>query len=145
MPCVVWNHKKIGDKKTVALVFHTGYISVNGNSSVEDARTNLRKYTRLLQKYGYKVKLSCINMQSISAVGQLCNNVKPDLGHVANILHGTYEPEIFTAACLKYMNMSFLLFASGKIVITGLRRTKRMMKDAKLFLKQIYDNCARVN
>ncbi len=141
MKCVVWNHRKIGGKQVVALVFGNGYLSVNGSKSVNDAKKYVRKYARAIQKKGYQISYVKTSIQAISAVASLPVEIKPNLHILANKLGGVYEPELFTAACLKFHRMSFLVFASGKIVITGIRNSNTSRKNVLRFLSKICHIC----
>ncbi len=141
MKCVVWNHRKIGGKQVVALVFGSGYLSVNGSKTVYDAKKYVRKYARAIQKRGYQISYVSTSIQAISAVASLPAEIKPNLDFLANKLGGMYEPELFTAACLKFHRMSFLVFASGKIVITGIRNSNTSRKNVLRFLSKIFHIC----
>ena len=107
--------------RCVALIFSTGHISVNGSRSVYDARRNVRKYSRLIQRQGYEVKMGKIEIQSISATCQLMTSKKLNLDHLARLVKGHYEPELFSAMGIKKNGLTFLIFNSGKVVITGLK------------------------
>ncbi len=141
MKCVVWNHRKIGGKQVVALVFATGYLSVNGSKTVVEGVKHVRKYARALQKHGYEINYCGTSIQAVSAVATLPEGNKPNLDSLASNLSGVYEPELFTAACLKFHRMSFLVFASGKIVITGIRNNKSSHNNVRKFLSKIFDLC----
>ena len=121
MQCVTMRHRRIGDGRCVALIFSSGYMSVNGSRSVSEAKCNLRRFARLLQKIGYGVKLTCIKIQSISAFARLPETIKPNLDYVIKNLGGSYEPELINAVCLQVDGMCMLVFHSGGIVLTGLR------------------------
>ena len=133
MKCVIMKHKKIGLGKPAALVFTSGYLSVNGNCSISQARFNLRKFARLIQKIAFKVSLKHISIQSISCVYNMGFDISQLLGDIVKSIGGVYEPELFTAGCLKSNHVSFLLFGSGKIVITGLRNTQISMSQTMSF------------
>ncbi len=138
MKCVVWNHRKIGGKQVVALVFGSGYLSVNGSKSVHEAKKNLRKYARCIQRQGHVISYTKSSIQSLSAVAVLPEGLKPDLYILAKKLGGVYEPELFTAACFKFHRVAFLVFASGKIVITGIRNSRQSYKNVRRFLWRIF-------
>jgi transcription initiation factor TFIID TATA-box-binding protein len=115
-PALIWHHRNI---KAKCLLFRTGYISLNGAKTMEEARKCIRQYARLLQKMGYQVKLTKIKLNTMSAVHQLSGPV--NYIDIVNALQATYEPEIFTAAMLKREGVHFTIFRTGKILITGLK------------------------
>ncbi len=136
MNCLILRHRKIGAGRCVALVFSSGYISVNGSRSVCEARRNVRKYSRLIQSKGYEVKMGRIDIQSLSGTLQLITSKKIRLDNLAKMVRGQYEPELFSAMGIKKCGMTFLVFNSGKVVITGLKeedenghRVREMVKD----------------
>ena len=103
------------------VVFHTGKLISAGANSVRGAFGNLVHAKSLLVKAGIAKEVK-INPRVRNMVASL------DLGHaidlvqlVKNSPNVIYEPEQFPGAMLKTKgeSMSFLIFASGKIVIAG--------------------------
>ena len=90
-----------------------------GNNSVEQAKKDLRKYARIVQKLGYSVYLDRIPVVTKSAVATLSG--KLNLPSLAKFLNGSYEPELFHAALVKDGNVNFTCFKSGKIIMTGVK------------------------
>ncbi len=121
MSCVILRHRKIGGGKPAALIFASGYMSVNGSSSVHEAKTNVRKFARLIQRNGYDVRLNKISVQSVSAACQLRRHKKFNLLKDALHLKGQYEPELFSAMCVRQKGICCLIFNNGKVVITGIK------------------------
>ena len=73
----------------------------------------------LLQKMGYDVHPKKTKLRTMSAVYTLQNRLHlPDL---ARYLNASYDPELMNAALLKRNKVHFTCFASGKIIITGLK------------------------
>ena len=104
-----WKHKKIGG---TCMVYATGKIIHHGD------KHQLRKYARLLQKLGYNVCLRHIKLLTQSATYTLPS---VDYTQLVRTMNATYEPEIFHACILKRDGMSFTIYKSGKVVITGIR------------------------
>ncbi len=120
--CAIIRNRKIGLGKCVALIFRRGYICVNGNSNVRDARKHLRQFARLLQKkWGYGVTLNTIHILSMSAFAHLPKICKPDMDYVVKCLGGQYEPELMNSACIKKNGLCMLVFHSGGLVFTVLK------------------------
>ncbi len=62
-----------------------------------------------------------IKIQSLSGCCQLMTSNKIKLEHLSKLVNGEYEPELFSAMGIKKAGMTFLIFNSGKVVITGLK------------------------
>ena len=124
MRCVVWRHRQISCGKPVALVFESGYISVNGNSTVSQACRNTRQFMRILQKHhGYKIYKPVISIQAISATCKIPKNYKLKMQAIVECFDANYEPEIMQACVLKKAGITYIIFPSGSIVITGMKNT----------------------
>ena len=104
-----WKHKKIGG---TCMVYASGKIIHHGE------KYQLRKYARLLQKLGYNV---CLN--NIKLVTQSATYTLPSVNyeHLVKTMRATYEPEIYHACIFKRGRMSFTVYKSGKVVITGIK------------------------
>ena len=142
MKCMTWRHRKIGKGSCVAILFSSGYLSVNGNKSVKEARKNVRQFARILQRKGYDIRLTRVDIQAISATSRLPKITSSCMKMIVEKIGGNYEPEIFSAAIFKKNNMCFLLFASGNIVITGIKENKHEksgagMKNVQSIIRQI--------
>ena len=117
-PGAVWRHRHIAG---TCLFYKSGKVICNGNNSIASAKRSLRKYARLLQGYGNRVKLDSIQIQTMSAVHDLAMPV--DLKSLGSI-GGAYEPELFNACHLKKGRVHFTIFSTGKIIITGVKSQK---------------------
>ncbi|KAG8391370.1 hypothetical protein BUALT_Bualt01G0180700 [Buddleja alternifolia] len=114
---------RIREPKTTALIFASGKIVCTGAKSEQDSRIATRKYARIIQKLGFPVKLSGFKIQNI--VGSCDVNFPIRLETLVYNSHigaySRYEPEVFPGLIYKMKNprISVLVFASGKVVITG--------------------------
>ena len=106
----IWNCKKI---RSTCLVYSTGRILVHG------ARESVRKYARLLYRLGFSVRLRFIKLVTQSMVYTLGREI--NYGKMIEHFKIQYNPEIFHALVFKKATISFTLFKSGKIIITGVR------------------------
>lgn len=105
------------------IVFTSGYICCHG-PSYKEARSNLRKYARLIQKKGYDVKLDNIKLMTVSIMHDI--GVPIDYNALKETFNAlSYEPEIFpSGACLKLGRIHVNIFKSGKITAVGLKSEK---------------------
>lgn len=112
---------RIQNPKTTALTFSSGNMVCTGSKNIYESLLACRKYTRLLQNAGIKVCFKDFNVQNIVASAGVPFPLK--LQQLASD-HGpyvSYEPTLFPGAVLRVENpkVVFLLFRSGKVVITG--------------------------
>lgn len=114
--------------KTTALAFGSGNMVCTGSKSDAECLLACRKYTRLLQQANVRVCFHKFRVQNIVAsatVGKPLKLLEMSRVHGA---HVGYEPEMFPGLTLRIMNprVVFLLFRSGKVVITGAKNIKEI-------------------
>jgi len=107
----IWNCKKI---RFTCMVFHTGKIVVHG------PRESVRKYARLLQRLGFPVRLRFIKLITRSMTYNLGREI--NYNKIIQHFNISYDPELFHGLVFKKGRISFTLFKSGKIIITGVTR-----------------------
>lgn len=115
---------RITNPQTTALTFGSGNMVCTGSKNIPESLIACRKYARLLQKAGIKVCFQNFRVQNIVASVSVDFPLK--LYELADD-HGpyvSYEPTLFPGAVLRVQNpkVVFLLFRSGKIVITGAKK-----------------------
>ena len=110
-----WRHKKING---TLLLFPNGKITHLGPPGTEPPRIYIRRYIRILHKQGHPVRLSPIRLACMSAVHQLSGQI-----NLYNIHGSSYDPEIINAAILKRGSLTFNIFYTGKVIITGIKST----------------------
>jgi len=122
---MIWKVKRIG---MTCLLYKTGKIIIMGKppgdlNSVAmchaSARKCLRKYIRLLHvKFGNMFTIERIKLLTVSATYNVHGSL---LYHnIINSIECTYEPEIFHGITLRRQHLHFIVFRTGKILITGI-------------------------
>ena len=115
---------KIDKPKSTALIFKTGKMVCLGTKNESDAYKACFEFEK---KIGFKTHLTEFRIQNITAS---CNLQFPiDLYKLYGILpNSVYEPELFPALTfrLSYPKVTFLIFTSGKIVLTGAKVEKHI-------------------
>ena len=109
--------------RTTALTFASGNMVCTGSKNIGESLYACRKYTRLLQRYDIRVCFHNFKVQNIVASATLGFPVR--LINIAED-HGafvSYEPDLFPGLVLRISDpkVVFLIFRSGKVVITGAR------------------------
>lgn len=115
---------RLREPRTTALTFSSGNMVCTGSKNIEESLYACRKYVRLLQHYGIRVCFHNFRVQNIVASATLGFPVRlVDLAkdHGAYV---SYEPDLFPGLVLRIEQpkIVFLIFRSGKVVITGARR-----------------------
>lgn len=119
---------RLRDPKTTALAFGSGNMVCTGSKNIDECLLACRKYTRILQNAGVKVCFHQFKIQNIVAsvaVPYPLMLFELSEEHGANV---SYEPELFPGLVLRISKpkVVFLLFRSGKIVITGAKNHKEI-------------------
>ena len=131
---------RIKDPKTTALIFSNGKIICLGAKTEEDSKNACRKYAKIIKNLNYPVIFKNFTIQNI--VGSCEAHFKIDLRNLYNymvIYDRTvyYETELFPGLIYHYLdkniengepkaNIVFLIFKSGKMVITGAKKREQI-------------------
>lgn len=136
---------RLCDPKTTALAFGSGNMVCTGSKQVDKCLLACRMYVRILQKAGVRVCFHNFKIQNIVAsanVGHPLKLYEMSNEHGANV---SYEPELFPGLVLRISvpKVVFLLFRSGKIVITGAKSIQEInntyFKVYHHFIKPFFD------
>ena len=112
---------RIRNPRTTALAFASGNMVCTGAKTEIEARIAGRKYVRLLQKHGIPVSFRNFKIQNIVASSEIPHTLKLlELSQTYGP-YVSYEPDLFPGLVFRTTEpkLVFLLFRSGKIVITG--------------------------
>lgn len=120
---LLWKHRAIG---VVAMIYQNGKILVHGSKSC------VRKYARQLQRMGYPIKLTHIKL--VTMTGCYKSGKKLVLEKIAKYLNTQWNPELFNGLIVKRHGVTFIIYYSGTIILSGLRRNRGRAVD---FLKTI--------
>lgn len=112
---------RIRDPRTTALVFKSGKMVVTGAKNTQDSQTAGKKYAAIIQKVGFDATFRDFKIQNISATCDAGFPIKLEGLLYAHPSNSTYEPEIFPGLVYRLPDpkVVFLVFVSGKVVITG--------------------------
>ena len=116
--------------RTTALLFGSGNIVCTGAKCEKDSRYACRQTVNILQRTGLKVGFKSFKIQNI--VGSVALPHPIDLVQLQKDYgpYCSYEPELFPGAVfrLRKPRIVFLLFRSGRLVVTGGRSEKQIHK-----------------
>ena len=134
---------RIKEPKTSALIFSSGKIVCTGARTIEKVHESIKQIIKSLEKINIKIKeYPTIKIQNIVASGTVGMDL--NLNTLAMKLDNTeYEPEQFPGLVYKLTgspvlsNITFLLFGTGKIVITGAKSENQIKEAVRLLRKQL--------
>ena len=124
---------RIREPKTTALIFRSGKMVCTGAKSENDSHTAAKNYAKQLKKIGNpSVRLSEFTIQNIVGSHDVKFKIKLESLHMKSIEKNKkmcrYDPELFPGLIFRMEKpkVVLLIFASGKIVLTGAKERKQI-------------------
>jgi transcription initiation factor TFIID TATA-box-binding protein len=121
---------RIKEPKTTALIFSSGKMVCTGARTEEESKQASRIYAKIILKLGFPVKFSEFKVQNIVASCDVKFPIR--LEGMANtfLKFCSYEPEMFPGLIFHMLEpkIVFLIFVSGKIVLTGAKNREDIYK-----------------
>jgi transcription initiation factor TFIID TATA-box-binding protein len=135
---------RLTEPKTTALIFSSGKIICLGAKSEELSKIAAKKFCRAIRNVGFNVIFNDFKILNIVCS---CDVQFPiSLEGLSHKDESTYEPEIFPGLIyrMKTHKIVFLIYASGKIVLTGAKQKEdltnafaEMYNELKNFKKRV--------
>ncbi|MDK2988401.1 MAG: transcription initiation factor TATA-box-binding protein [Methanothermococcus sp.] len=125
---------RLSDPKVALLIFRSGKLNCTGAKSKEDAEIAIKKIIKELKDAGMDIIDNPeVNVQNMVATADL--GIEPNLDDISTLEGTEYEPEQFPGLVYRLSDpkVVVLIFGSGKVVITGLKKKD----DAYLALDKI--------
>lgn len=125
---------RIRQPRTTALAFASGNMVCTGAKTELESRLAGRKYVRLLQKHGIPVSFRAFKIQNIVASAEVPHPLKLMELSRSYGPYVSYEPDLFPGLVFRTTEpkLVFLLFRSGKIVITGAKSRDEIAQTFKM-------------
>lgn len=119
---------RISAPRTTALAFASGNMVCTGAKNEALSRLASRKYVRLLQKHEVPVSFRDFKIQNIVAATNVQRTIKLNELAQAYGPYVSYEPDLFPGLVFRTTDpkLVFLIFRSGKIVITGAKKREQI-------------------
>lgn len=129
---------RITNPKTTALAFASGNMVCTGAKNEDLSRLASRKYARLLQKHGVPVSFRDFKIQNIVAAANVNRTLRLNELAEAYGPYTSYEADLFPGLVFRTTapKLVFLLFRSGKVVITGAKKREEI----KTTFDKLYQN-----
>jgi transcription initiation factor TFIID TATA-box-binding protein len=105
--------------RTTALIFATGKMVVTGAKSVKQSELSCRKFIKIIKKLGFDSVFSEFKVQNIVCSVDLKFYIHLEKMNIIHEKFTTYEPELFPGLIFRISDIVYLIFNSGKVVITG--------------------------
>jgi transcription initiation factor TFIID TATA-box-binding protein len=121
---------RITEPKATALVFECGKLNVVGCRDEDAAHRATRKFTKLLKKLDFPVKIKQYNVVNIVATISCGFHITLEAisTHPGHRTLASYNPEVFAGVIYKIKDprVTLLIFASGKIIMTGAKNREML-------------------
>ena len=121
---------RLRNPRVTISIFSSGYMTVMGAGSTEDATRGLRRAARLVQKYGTRKFWTTgpINVNTMTAVHDVGARID-----IVRFAHGyertNYEPELFSAMTMNFgPRVQFKVFTTGKTYVVGCKSEEEIKK-----------------
>jgi len=127
--------------KTATLIFSSGKMVCTGAKSAMIARRAVRKVVKELRKGGIIILNDpTITIENMVGTANIFGEVELEMA-AAELDNAMYEPEMFPGMIYRMKNprVVLLIFASGKIVITGGKSFKDVKKAAEKISELLRD------
>mmetsp|Transcript_35680 Transcript_35680/g.70985 ORF Transcript_35680/g.70985 Transcript_35680/m.70985 type:complete len:262 (-) Transcript_35680:688-1473(-) len=128
---------RLREPRATALIFASGKICVTGVKSTHNATLACKKFHYIIERVGFKPKeYMDFKVQNIVGTADLGFPIRLEGLLYAHSVFCSYEPELFPGLIYRLVNprVVFLIFVSGKIVITGAKKEA----DLSLALTKLY-------
>jgi len=130
---------RMKDPKAAALIFSSGKIVCTGARSIKDVKRVVKKVVEMIKSSGVgNPKRPTMQIENIVASAKLPSGL--NLDKIAFELENSeYEPEQFPGLVYRMKNpkAAFLLFSSGKIVCTGVRKVEDIQNAVRKVAKKL--------
>lgn len=128
---------RLREPRATALLFASGKIVVTGVRSVHNATYATKKFAYIVEKIGFKPKeFFDFKVQNVAGTCDVGFPIRLEGLVFKHSNYASYEPELFPGLIYRLVSPAvvFLIFVSGKIVITGGKKES----DLSLALSKMY-------
>jgi transcription initiation factor TFIID TATA-box-binding protein len=116
---------RLREPRATALIFASGKICVTGVKSTHNATLACKKFHYIIERVGFKPKeYMDFKVQNIVGTADCGFPIRLEGLVYAHSAFASYEPELFPGLIYRLVSprVVFLIFVSGKIVITGAKK-----------------------
>jgi len=116
---------RLREPKATALIFASGKMCVTGVKSTHNATLACKKFAYIVERVGYTPKeFMDFKVQNIVGTADVGFPIRLEGLVYAHSAFASYEPELFPGLIYRLVSprVVFLIFVSGKVVITGAKK-----------------------
>jgi len=116
---------RLREPRATALIFASGKMVVTGVKSTHNAHLSTRKFAYIVERVGFQpAEFLDFKVQNIVGTTDVGFPIRLEGLVYAHSAFASYEPELFPGLIYRLVNprVVFLIFVSGKIVITGAKK-----------------------
>ncbi len=137
----VWVKKRIPPYNKYTAFYASGKFLIIGVKSYEELNEVADNVVKYLKQHDVENNIKRININNHVLIDKLDFNINlNDLIMKLDSYNASYEPEQFPGLSLKdENNITYLLFNSGKITITGVKSLENLEKKVNSFKQLIYE------
>lgn len=112
---------RIHEPRSTALMFTSGKVVVAGTINQPESKKACKRFVKILNKLGFKAFLTKFKIQNIVCTYNFGKQLSLEQIYLNSETSCCFEPELFPGLIFKIKKATFLIFSSGKVVITGLK------------------------
>lgn len=123
---------RLREPRATALIFASGKMCVTGTKNTHNASLASKKFAIIIEKVGFKTQPKIdFKVQNIVGTCDVGFPIRLEGLVYAHSTYASYEPELFPGLIYRVIQprVVFLIFVSGKVVVTG-AKTEEDMKEA---------------
>lgn len=123
---------RLREPRATALIFASGKMCVTGTKSTHNSTLAAKKFAYIIERVGFKPQTYIdFKVQNIVGTADVGFPIRLEGLVYAHSTFASYEPELFPGLIYRLVSprVVFLIFVSGKIVITG-AKTEMDLKEA---------------
>lgn len=128
---------RLREPRATALIFHSGKMCITGVRSTHNATLASQKFAYIIERVGFKCnEFMDFKVQNIVGTTDVGFPIRLEGLVYAHSAFASYEPELFPGLIYRLVSprVVFLIFVSGKVVITGAKKES----DLSLALTKLY-------
>jgi transcription initiation factor TFIID TATA-box-binding protein len=113
---------RLREPKATALIFSSGKMCVTGLKSIHNANLAAKRFAYIIDRIGFKCQQAIdFKVQNMVGTADVGFPIRLEGLVFAHSTFASYEPELFPGLIYRLVSprVVFLIFVSGKIVITG--------------------------
>jgi len=124
---------RLREPKSTALLFSTGKVCLTGVKNEDDGKTALRKVAKIVTKLGCPASFADFRVQNLVSSGDCGFPIRLEGIADEHTTFTSYEPELFPGLIYRMESprVVFLVFVSGKIVVTGAKSRSMIVEGAQ--------------